>query len=168
MKCSYLLAVTFFLAAQVLSAATLDANISGLAGTANAPVDTWTDVGISTDLTLPSGGANVLVYATFSTGTPDDTTSQARTGNWRLTDGTTYSLPIQRYLEKGGEDAGVASATHLFEFTTSGVKTLKLQHMTSDTIGNKLAKTFDVSLAAVSLKTSDGCTLSNSQDATGT
>ena len=34
--------------------------------------------------------------------------------------------------------------------------------------GNKLAKTFDVSLAAVSLKTSDGCTLSNAQDATGT
>ena len=163
MKYFLSLAIIIFIASQILYAATLDSSIGTLVGPVNAPLNVWTDTGASTTLTLPAGGANVLVYATFSTGT---TLPQILIGNWRLSDGATTSLPIQRYLSKGGEDAGVGTTIHLFELTTSGVKTFKLQHMTLPNTGNKEAKTFDVSLAALSLETSDGYSLAKSQDTT--
>ena len=166
MKNIFSLAITIFIASQILSADTLDSDIDTLVGPVDAPLNTWTDSGASTALTLPSGGANVLVYSTFSTGTEDDTLTQARVGMWRLTDGSTYSLPIGRFVSKGGDDAGVASTVHLFEIGTSGAKTFKLQHESIPSPSTKLAQTFDVSLVALSLKTDDLYALAKAQDTT--
>ena len=155
------------ISAPFLSADSLDSSVGTLTGPVDAPFDIWTDTGASAALTLPDGGANVLVYSTFSTGTEDGLT-QARIGLWRLTDGSTYSLPIGRFLSRGGDDAGVASAVHLFEISESGDITFALQHKSTNAPAQKLAQTFDVSLVALSLKTSDDkIALAKAQDTTG-
>ncbi|MBT3286462.1 MAG: hypothetical protein HN380_03880 [Victivallales bacterium] len=103
---------------------------------ASLVLGTWLDVtdgggAFEASVTIPDGPTDVLVMASFSS---HPTTAVNDTGEWRLTDGTTFSTEIHRSLVASATDYGIATVTWLFEGLGTGAHTFNLQHRTA--LGN--------------------------------
>ncbi len=107
---------------------------------------TYESAGLSASLTGLAAGTDVLVLSSFSAQTGSNPTND-RSGLWRLYDGSTSSLTVQRYLS-GSNDTGVAGMVHLFE-NVSGDRTFTLQHATNT--DNRTVNTFYGSMIAMPL-----------------
>ena len=82
-----------------------------------------------------------------------------------MSDGTNSSLAIQRYLS-GANDTGIASAVHVFNYTSAGTKSIALQHQSAT---GKTLTTFGANLIAVPLVTNNASVLnSNVSQLSGT
>jgi len=103
----------------------------------------------------------VLVLATF-VGTSSSTAAKMAT--WQLSDGSTNSRPIQRALNDGTKDTGIASVVHVFTDVSSGTA-IQLQHKNSGTVP---FETRLVNLVAVPLVASNDVTLAYDVDDMGT
>ncbi len=126
------------------------ANITGT--TTSGSLNAWEDVGASLDISL-TGGNKVLVLSTFevsvSKGNSDLLTQ------FRLTDGTTSSPQIERYVaSKTYNDHGLGAIGYLFNYSIdSTTKHFKLQH--SKGTGSGVSKQFTTEAVIIALVLDD-------------
>ena len=86
---------------------------------------TWTDTGATVPVDLNGYTGDVFVIAAVQS-----SATGKMTGSWQLTDGSTTSRSISRYLSSGS-DYGQATVSHIFS-GLSGNPTFQLQHRTDD------------------------------------
>ncbi|MDP8261768.1 MAG: PEP-CTERM sorting domain-containing protein [Candidatus Ancaeobacter aquaticus] len=147
----------FVLQCGYVNAATLDASNDTLDNTgATTASSTYVDVtGFSTTANLPGGLHSVLAIATFSS--QSGGLGGSRVGSWRLTDGTTNSTGVSRFLS-GANDLGLVSAVSVFS-GVSNTDTISLQHQST---ASKSVTTRSGNLVVIPLTSSDSSVVLNS------
>lgn len=125
-----LLIFLFFMSSQAFSVETWNSVVENQNGNVSTSETTYTDVfSPAATVDVPSGGADVLVLASWSAQTATGG-GLLRIGTWRLSHGLTYSLELSRSLS-GGKDEGVATLVHIFTGVSAGSQTFNLEHKSS-------------------------------------
>jgi energy-coupling factor transporter transmembrane protein EcfT len=149
------------MASEILDAA------SGAQGFDSSTIATsFTDVTTDVDgLTAMIAGINlqnpgkVLVMSTYSMNY--DTNGPTRSGSWQLSDGTSNSVAVSRYMSSTG-DSGIGMSVGLFDYASApGTVNYALQHATS--ASGKAINTTNASIVAIPMVSQNGLTLNSSQ-----
>ncbi len=125
---------------------------------ASTSLTSFTDVtGLSAQINLQDPG-KVLVMSAYSM---HYDTGGSRTGSWRLSDGTSNSLAISRYIS-GPVDSGIGMAVGLFDYASApGTVNYALQHATNS--AGQAVNTDHATVVAIPLVSQNGLTLNSSQ-----
>ena len=143
-----LLISPFFMSSQAFSVETWNSVVETRTGNVTTSGTTYTDVfSPAATVTVPSGGADVLVLASWSAETATGGPT-LRIGTWRLSHGSTYSLELSRSLS-GGNDEGVATLVHIFTGVSAGSQTFNLEHKSDSNSRN--INTFEATIVAIPL-----------------
>lgn len=130
----------------------LGAATGNVSGTTTTAANTWQDTGAQATIDLGSNTGDIFVISSIQS----SSTANAMTASWQLTDGTTTSTQIERYIASAN-DFGVGTVSHIFQ-NLSGSNTFGLQHQTDTNNRNTITT---ATIVAIPLITDAGNALNH-------